>query len=159
MVKHRYSVANSSRQLLGTHWYQCCYGSGYNSQACSFGQSTVVSVALGQRLKAGGLVLTVLHLPLTWCDSRHTQFFWPLPSGTLPGLPTPGQHPLRLRAPPPTSPMHSTEKVTRAELSAGSSCLSGKKRASESGVPELRSEQRHPLSSETLGKSFILNEY
>lgn len=57
MVKHCYSVANSSRQLLGTHWYQCCYSSGYNSQACSFGQSTVVSVALGQRLKAGGLVL------------------------------------------------------------------------------------------------------
>lgn len=90
MVKHCYSVVNSGGQSLGTHWYHCCYGSGYNSQASGFGQSTVVSLALGQELKAGGLALTLHHLPCTQCDSRPTQFSWSPPPGTLPGLPTLG---------------------------------------------------------------------
>lgn len=88
MVKHCYPVANNSRQSLGTHWYQHCYGSGYNSQTCGFGQFAVVSVALGQEVKAGILALTVLHLPLAQCNSRHAQLSGPPPFDTLPGLPT-----------------------------------------------------------------------
>lgn len=87
MVKHCYSVANNSGQSLGTHRYQHSYGSGYNSHACGSGQFAAVSVALGQGVKAGGRALTVLHLPIAQCNSRHTQQFWPPPFGTLPGLP------------------------------------------------------------------------
>lgn len=86
MVKHCYSVANSSGQSLGTHQCQYCYDSAYNSQACGPDQHTVMSVALGQGVKAGDLSVSVLHLPLTQCDSAHT---WVPPFGALPGLCTP----------------------------------------------------------------------
>lgn len=130
MVKHCYSVANSSGQSLGTHGYQRCYGSGCNSQACSFGQATVVSVALGQGLKTGGLALTVLHLPLALCDSRHTQLSWPPPSGTLPSLPT---HPSLRKgstfyAEPPSTISCTAEATHSVLLTAANSCQSGKKR-------------------------------